>query len=120
VVFAVISVIAFRCRCIAASNSLWMVIRMRTALILFTTPVLSGYVTARPLTLPSGAQGEVIRCNGISPSMADCYWTAREVCPKGYDIVDSHGEAHPLILANNSSMIRGSVLQRSLLVQRHS
>jgi hypothetical protein len=91
---------------------------MRTATILAAV-ALAGCVTARPLTLPNGQQGEVIRCNGMARSMADCYEKAGATCPKGYDIVDANGEAHPMIVANNSSLIGGSVVHRSLMVQCH-
>ncbi len=68
---------------------------------------LAGYVTARPLTLPNGAQGQVVRCNGMARSMADCYAKAGEVCPSGYDIVDASGESRPMIIATGSSLIGG-------------
>jgi len=79
----------------------------------------SGCVTARPLTLPSGAQGEVILCNGMARSIADCYEKAGEACPSGYDVVDASGEAHPLIMATSSSLVGGSVVHRPLMVQCH-
>lgn len=78
---------------------------------------LSGCVSARPLTLPSGARGEVVRCGGMAHSIADCYERAGEACPLGYDIVSENGEAHPLVMATSSSLIGGSVVRRSLIVQ---
>jgi hypothetical protein len=91
----------------------------RSVALLALMAALTGCVTARPLTLPSGAQGEVIRCNGMARSMADCYEKAGEACPRGYDIVDASGEAQPLLVATNSSLIGGSVVHRSLMVQCH-
>jgi hypothetical protein len=104
----------------AGSAALCYTDSIRTALILIIAAVLAGCVTARPLTLPNGAHGEVIRCNGMARSMADCYEKAGEACPKGYDIVDENGEAHPLVMANSNAIVGGSVVHRSLMVQCHS
>ena len=74
--------------------------------------VLTGCVTARPLTLPNGEQGQVISCNGMARSISDCYVKAGEVCPSGYDVVDASGESHPTIVATGGSLVGGSMISR--------
>ncbi len=81
--------------------------------------LLAACVTARPLTLPNGAQGQVVRCNGMARSMADCYVKVGEVCPSGYDVVDASGESRPTIIATGNSLVGGSRVSRSLIVQCH-
>jgi hypothetical protein len=76
-------------------------------------------VTSRPLTLPSGQHGQAIACPGAVRSMADCYVKAGEVCPAGYDIVDAGSEAHPMVVATSGTLVGGSVVSRSLIVQCH-
>ena len=80
---------------------------------------LAGCVTARPLTLPSGQHGQAISCPGTLRSMADCYVKAGEVCPAGYDVVDASGETHPMMTVVNGTLVAGSVVTRSLMVQCH-
>jgi len=81
--------------------------------------VLKSDVTARPLTLPNGQPGQAISCPGTVRTIADCYIKAGEVCPAGYDIVDASGEAHPMVVASGGTLVGGSVVSRSLLVQCH-
>jgi len=92
---------------------------VRPSITLLMTMILAGCVTAHPLTLPNGAQGQVISCNGMARSISDCYVKAGEVCPLGYDIVDANGESHPMIVATGGDLVAGSVISRSLMVHCH-
>jgi hypothetical protein len=92
---------------------------MRIVLTCLVAPSLTGCVTARPLTLPGGQQGQVISCPGMVRSMADCYEKAGEACPAGYDIIDASGESHPMVVANGGSLFAGSMVNRSLMVRCH-
>ena len=93
--------------------------------------ILSACVTATPTTLPSGAQGQIIRCPGMARSIADCYQKAGDICPAGYSILAVNGEATSLLISSGQvsgsaagfgggySTIGGSVVRRSLIVQCH-
>lgn len=70
---------------------------MRIAAVALACGAVSACVSSDPITLPSGAPGQVIGCGGMFNSMLDCYRKAGEVCPHGYDIVGGPGEPHPLI-----------------------
>jgi hypothetical protein len=92
---------------------------------------LAGCVTARQMTMPSGAHGEAISCNGIQHSMADCFERAGDDCPAGYDVVGGDQESQPFIASNggfrasrysaqgNYQTLGGSRTKRSLMVTCH-
>lgn len=69
-------------------------------LLSFTLLALAGCVSARPMTMPSGARGEMISCNGIQHSMADCFARAGDDCPNGYDVVGDDQETQPFLASN--------------------
>jgi hypothetical protein len=92
---------------------------MKPSLAVLLCLALAACVTARPLTLPNGQSGQAISCPGTARSVADCYIKAGEVCPHGYDIVDASGEAHPVVFATNGTLVAGSIVNRSMMVQCH-
>jgi hypothetical protein len=55
------------------------------------------------ITLPNGLQGQRISCNGTHQDYDSCFAKAGEVCPDGYDIVDS---------SNDIEHVRRSVIVR--------
>ena len=59
---------------------------------LFFLILLTGCVSAKPLTLPDGSQGHRIRCDGSALSWGSCAAKAGELCVNGYDIVFSNNE----------------------------
>jgi hypothetical protein len=81
--------------------------------------LLGSCTTAQPITLPDGSQGQLVRCGGIQHSMADCFAMAGQICPRGYDIVDERGEAHPFVVSGGYSTIAGTSVHRSLMVRCH-
>jgi len=46
-------------------------------------------VTPVPFSGPNGRQAYSMRCSGAGRSMQECYRVAGQVCPRGYDIIDS-------------------------------
>jgi hypothetical protein len=92
---------------------------MRTTGAILLCLALTACVTARPLTLPNGQRGQAISCPGTLRSMADCYVKAGEACPAGYDVIDASGESHPMMTVVNGTLVAGSVVTRSLMVQCH-
>jgi hypothetical protein len=81
--------------------------------------ILTGCTTARPIGLPSGDQGEIIRCNGIQHSLEDCYIKAGEVCPNGYDVLtggETFGPNSKLAALGGNNV---GAIDRSLIVHCH-
>ena len=77
---------------------------------------LAGCTTSRPLTLPSGAQGQAISCGGKFNSIADCYAKAGELCPAGYDVADAETDQRPVFLATQGTLLTANRTSRTLLV----
>lgn len=93
---------------------------METALLCAVSCIaLAGCSVARPMTLPNGAQGMLIGCNGIYLSMSDCYLKAGQTCPRGYDIIGVNGEAVPMIAVSAGSAVGTSIVSRSLMIRCH-
>ena len=97
-------------------------------LLSFALLALAGCVTARPMTMPNGARGEVISCNGIQHSITDCLERAGEDCPQGYDVVGGDQESQPFLVSNggfsatryqaqgNYATVAGARTKRSIMV----
>lgn len=102
---------------------------MKHLLVVAAALVLGGCVTARETTLPNGARGEVISCNGIQHSMADCFARAGDDCPQGYDVVGGDAESQPFLASNGGftanryaaqgsyQTLGGTRTKRSLMVE---
>jgi uncharacterized membrane protein len=98
----------------------WGIIPMRSLpIVLAAVIILGACTTTQQITLPDGSTGQLVRCGGIQHSMADCYAMAGQVCPRGYDIVDERGEAHPFIVSGQYSTIGGTSIHRTLMVRCH-
>jgi len=80
---------------------------------------LMGCATSQPQTLGSGAQVQVVKCNGTAGSTSDCYAKADQVCPTGYTMVNVTGESHPVMVATGGELIAGHMMTESLTVQCH-
>ena len=85
-------------------------------LTLLALAALSGCVTASPLVLPNGHQGQLIRCGGAYLEMTDCVAKAGELCPAGFDIVGADRSSQPFLLASNGTLMGGTIERRSLIV----
>ena len=85
-------------------------------LTLLALAALSGCVTASPLVLPNGHQGQLIRCYY---GMADCVTKAGDLCPAGYDIVTYARDSRPYLVASGGLLVGGTVESGSLIVSCH-
>ena len=54
--------------------------------------------SVEPMMTPSGQDGSFIRCRDTY----DCYGLAAQICPSGYDIVDSTSEARGAVVVGNT------------------
>lgn len=54
---------------------------------------LLGCASASKVMTPSGKMGYSIECNGTAVSMTVCYEKASDVCPRGYNIIDTNSRA---------------------------
>jgi len=71
--------------------------------------LLSGCVTAKPITMPDGAAGYEIKCPGTARSIGDCMNKAREVCGGNYKVIDKE---------ETSSLMSGPLGITPILVRR--
>lgn len=62
---------------------------MKPFTILLIAAVLTGCATSKTMTLPSGQIGQSIRCDGAVLTIEACYEKAAEVCPGGYEIINT-------------------------------
>jgi hypothetical protein len=47
---------------------------------------------SQTINLRNGQQAQEVRCDGTHQDYDSCYAKAGEVCPRGYDIVDSNSD----------------------------
>ncbi len=59
------------------------------SLIVSVAAVLTGCATSKTMTLPSGQIGQSIRCDGAMLTIEACYEKAAEVCPGGYEVINT-------------------------------
>ena len=82
-------------------------------------PILCGCgAKARPITGPYGKNAYHLNCSGIQNSMADCLEKAGELCPQGYDVLDSRQTSTPNVYVyQNQVHTLGTIETRELVVQ---
>jgi hypothetical protein len=81
----------------------------------FSAAILSGCVSARPIILPDGTRGQIIRCGGTARDMGSCYEKAGKICPTGYNI-EQQNESNGIFVNPVSGMAFPTV-NRSLIIQ---
>ncbi len=79
--------------------------------------LLSGCVTARPVSLPNGTQGYAIRCPGAARDIGDCMNEAARVCGGKYQILDRDGNVvGGAAFASGNSAVFVNGIHRTLIV----
>lgn len=56
--------------------------------------LLTGCVTTKPVSLPSGHQGFAVNCPGAARDISDCMNEAARVCGGPYQVLDQNSESH--------------------------
>lgn len=78
--------------------------------------VMSGCVTFKPVSLPSGRQGFAIDCSGGEHNISDCMNKAAEVCHGPYQMLNQDGSiaAAGIVPVGRGGMI--VAMQRRVLI----
>lgn len=90
---------------------------MRFIVLCGAVVALAGCVSAKPIPLPSGAQGYLITCNTEANDIGDCYKKAAETCHGPYDIVERSESSQAYYSATPVMGTGGSIPKRSLMIQ---
>jgi len=78
---------------------------MRFVVLAAVMVAMSGCVTTRQFSGPSGETGYLTKCNGGARSMADCYDEAAKVCKgKGYNILAGTDKSCGAVVSGNMVM----------------
>lgn len=70
------------------------------------------------MTLPDGSRGQLIGCGGIQNDMATCFVKAGQICPNGYDVLNSQEGNGPNSAAAALIGVYGAI-DRQLIVRCH-
>jgi hypothetical protein len=96
-------------------------IRFETGIVLYANLMLvagCAGASSRPMTLPNGRQGYVIRCHGKQHDIGGCMNTAGKICGGPYYIVNQNGQ---VVGGSDVLTIGGPVIvngiDRTLIVQ---
>jgi len=79
---------------------------------LLLAATLTACATSKSTSMPSGAAGFVVSCDGTVLSFGNCYSKAGELCPAGYAIIDKSREV--------SLYLGAQVVARNLIIECNS
>lgn len=69
------------------------------------------------ITLADGSAGTLVRCNGMTHSMADCMLAAGRACPAGYVVADQASTSTPMHIATEQGAVSGAMQRRSMIIR---
>ena len=86
--------------------------------ILLSTVVLSACATTKEVYTSDGTRGYSINCSGSLLNWDSCYERAGNICStEGYEVLEKTGEEGLTVPGNSSSLQRGSIVHRSMVIQ---
>lgn len=78
----------------------------------------SGCATSTKMYAPDGREAYSISCPGSANSWATCQKNASDICgSQGYSVLDSNGESHPFVIANQQTATAGVIVQRQFMIR---
>ena len=95
-----------------------MSLRTNNLIILLSTVALSACASSKEVYTSDGTRGYSINCSGSMLNWDSCYERAGEICStEGYEVLEKTGEEGLTVPGNSSSLQRGSIIHRSMVIQ---
>ena len=95
-----------------------MSLRTNNLIILLSTVALSACATSKEVYTSAGTRGYSINCSGGMLNWDSCYERAEKLCSaEGYEVLEKTGEEGLTVPGNSSSLQRGSIVHRSMVIQ---
>ena len=95
-----------------------MSLRTDNLIILLSTVILSACATSKEVYTSDGTRGYSINCSGSMLNWDSCYERAEKTCSaEGYEVLEKTGEEGLTVPGNSSSLQRGSIVHRSMVIQ---
>ncbi len=93
---------------------------MRLVLLALCCAILGGCtlgISSRPVTLPDMSQGFEVRCDKSRNDWGDCYNKAAEVCPNGYETINSNQAQSGAMIGTGYGLYGGISPKRSMIIK---